>query len=105
MTMFATYLLAETNVEPGDDWWDRSQRLMELRGRGGWELLLGPMKAHEATVLDWGAHLYAVPKDEILALYTFEEPLPWQAETLEQQREALEALPDGEYGLAVVEIG
>jgi hypothetical protein len=111
MTEFVIELLRlrgdERWDEWGDSWWDHVERLGSLppEGPGGWQLLDDfRSKGVEATQLDWGALLFPVTKEMLIALYSPSSELRPQDSNPGSERIQLSKLPeDDQYGLVVVE--
>lgn len=110
-TEFAIELLRlrgdERWSEWGDDWWDHVERLGELPpdGPGGWGLLDHfRSEGLRGTQLDWGALLFPVTKEKLIALYSATTELRAPPSGPEARRLQLSELPeDDRYGLVVVE--
>ncbi len=91
----------------GDGWWDRVERLGELsdEGPGGWQLLdhfRG--EGVKGTQLDWGALLFPVTKEQLIALYSETSELRAPHSKPHAARIQISELPESDqYGLVVVE--
>ena len=110
MTEFTIELLRLRGDEPwskwGDGWWDHADILGELPqdGPGGWQLI-DHFRAQQvsSTRLDWGALLYPVSKEELLALYSPAAEIRPRTEAASAPARLSELSDDESYGLVVVE--
>lgn len=87
------------------NWWEHVDEVGQLHWVKGWSALppFSRDRLREARQLDWGAFLYEMTKEELIALA--HEP-PWLAETQSaaDQRAMLARLRDDEcYGIVYVE--
>lgn len=111
MTEFVIELLRlggdERWSEWGDSWWDHVERLGGLpsEGPGGWQLLDHfRSKDVKGTQLDWGALLFPVTKEMLIALYSATGELRPHGSNPDAEQIQLSELPeDDQYGLVVVE--
>ncbi len=105
MTVFAIYLIRLQGDEPlahDPEWWDKYDRVGELQGHGGWELL-SRFPSRRQHVPDWGTTLVELSRKELLTLYPPDVGMPWFADEAAAQHQQLEQLPEGSYAIAIVE--
>lgn len=111
MTDFVIELLRlhgdERWSEWGDAWWDHADRLGRLPSEeaGGWQLIDHfRRESVRGTKLDWGALLYPVSKEELIALYSPTTELRLHDPSARSDRMRLSELPGHDrFGLVVVE--